>query len=112
MEKRKPRKSSVQFNFIFLIFFIFFLLSFATLIYGILNSNKSLKENNEISEKDKDVEIEVDEESLSKYFEKTNTSNTKMEADKYILNDPFLNQCLDSSGDNLPSINANTVCLR
>lgn len=111
MKKIEKKEHGFKLNLFFLVIFIFFLLSLGTFIYGMLKSNRFLKEKSEIGLKEKEIEFETDEESLSKYFEKTKNTN-ETGTDKYILNDPFLNQCLDSSGDNLPSINANTVCLR
>ncbi len=58
------------------------------------------------------IAIEKDGVSVSQFFEGEFSESNFVEDDEFIKDDPFREKCADVSGDGLPSVSFNTVCLR
>lgn len=88
-----------------------FLISFGLIVFGLVNGEKN-KQAEMVGLKETQKQTEVEGEySLEEYF-KTSDSNTYEANDEFIKDDPFAELCAPVSGDGIPSVHSNTVCLR
>ena len=107
LSDRQTRKMENPLLFYFAI--ILFFTSAVLLVIGLANHGK-----NKTSE-DQEASIEEssisEDDSISKFFDKQKEGGLT-EDEEFLINDPFREECEVVSGDDLPSVTSNTVCIR
>ena len=113
MKKQGFRSSEKNVEKPFLLFVVAILLvgSLAMLVMGLTKSKQQT-----ISDSPKDeaenIAVEKNGVSVSQFFEDEFDESDTIENDEFLREDPFKDICADVSGDGLPSVSFNTVCLR
>lgn len=104
------KRSSLKVENPFL-FFAVLLLLFISITVAAIGSQRKAEQSQQQSQKEEGVIRE--DSSLNQFFEKEFSEIGDLDNEsEFEQNDPFKQTCLDTAGDDLPSISGNTVCLR
>lgn len=97
----------IESPYIFFFVLLLFIVSLILIYKGLTNyKNKSATSKTEVSQE----ELYQEDVSLSDYFKESSFDEDRDE--EFLKNDPFKDVCAQTSGDGLPSVSSNTVCIR
>jgi len=111
MKKTKKEGPKIDNPAVFVAIFILFLVSFALILYGVIFPKKVA---NDIAKESENAGNVVNEEVDLNEFFKDSDQNQYLsgEGAEFAVDDPFVEQCAPTSGDNQPAFNSFTVCVR
>jgi hypothetical protein len=109
-KSKKNKRYQIENQPVFYIAFTLFLMSFGLIFYGLTQGGKTEIDEGKKVEARENTNGNLDV-SVQEYF-KTSESSTYQADDEFIKDDPFAELCAPVSGDGIPSVHSNTVCLR
>jgi hypothetical protein len=113
MKKQSFKSSEKNVEKPFLLFVVAILLtgSLTMLVMGLSKSEQQADSTSNENESES-LAVEKSDTSVSQFFEDEFSESSNVETDEFLREDPFKDICADVSGDGLPSVSFNTVCLR